>query len=174
MTSPLLLALALCTQAPAQTQPPAPAQTQPPAPATAGSAPTSTAPAPAPAPVLSPAERAVKETAARVFALRAELKKPGLPAVQKSKLKKQLVRAEARAREARDAAYGKQLQAEQQAYVDKMMPIWQKQAELNAKFSIEAAKARAFQQMAETAEMQRQQDLWIQWQRNQILGQIVR
>jgi hypothetical protein len=162
MTFPLLLALTLSTQAPAQPQPPATAP--------AGSAPTATAPAPA----LSPAERAVKETAARVFALRAELKKPGLSAAQKSKLKKQLVHAEARAREARDAAYGKQLQAEQQAYVDKMMPIWQKQAELNAQFSIEAAKARAFQQMAETAEKQRQQDLWIQWQRNQIFQQMAR
>jgi hypothetical protein len=141
------------------------AQAPKPAPPSTPSASTSAAPMPTP----NPAERTVQQSAAKVFAIRAELaKKP--PAAQKAKLKKALMHAEARYREASEAAYNQQLQKEYQAYVDKMMPIWQKQAENNVRFSIEAAKAQALQQLAITAEKQRQQDLWLQWQRNQIMA----
>lgn len=122
-------------------------------------------------PAMSPAEQAVAQTSARVGAIRNALKEPGLSLQAKNKLRKQLMHAEARAREAREAAAFIQLQREQQAYIDKMMPIWQKQAEMNAKFSIAAAKAAALQKMADTAEKKRQDDLYIQYERNRILQQ---
>jgi len=46
------------------------------------------------------------------------------------------------------AALDNQLQKEQQAFVERMMPIWLAQQRANASFSIEAAKAQALQGMA--------------------------
>jgi hypothetical protein len=94
------------------------------------------------------AERAAVLAAKRVGELRAALKQPGLKLQEKNKLKKQLLHAAARAREAFQLVQLQALQKEQQAYIDKMMPIWQRQQEMNALFSIEAAKAQALQQMA--------------------------
>jgi hypothetical protein len=123
---------------------------------------------------LSPEERAISaaigQTAGRVEAIRQELAQPGLAPSKKLKLKKALLHAEARAREARQQAIEYQMHKDQQAFVTKMMPLWLEQQRLDAHFNIEAAKARAFQQIANTAEKARQDDLWIQWQRNQILA----
>jgi hypothetical protein len=52
-----------------------------------------------------------------------------------------------------------------------MMPLWLEQQRQNAQFNIEAAKAGDLQQMAITAERKRQDDLYIQYQRNQILAE---
>jgi hypothetical protein len=112
-------------------------------------------PAAAPAPPPTAAEKAVSQATSKVEAIRAELTKPGLSLQTKNKLRKALRSAEVRAREARAAAQFQQFQKEQQAYVDKMMPIWLEQQRQNAQFNIEAAKARALQQMAITAERSR-------------------
>jgi hypothetical protein len=122
-------------------------------------------PAAAPAPPPTAAELAVSQAASKVEAIRTELAKPGLSLQTKNKLKKALLRAEARAREARADAQFQQVQKERQAYVDKMMPLWLEQQRQNAQFNIEAAKARALQQMAITAELKRQDDLYFHYQR---------
>jgi hypothetical protein len=113
---------------------------------------------------------AIARTSAKVAEVREALKAPGVTPRQRTKLKKDRLHAEARAREARQAAINYELRKEQDAYVAKMMPIWLEQQRQNAQMSIEMVKAQALQQMAITAEKRRQDDLWIQWQRNQILG----
>lgn len=122
------------------------------------------------APKLTAAEQAVQETSAKVAAIQTALKEPGLPLKQKNKLKKALMHASARAREAREAAQREALEKAQQAYVEKMMPYWLEQQRQNAQFNLEAAKAQALQQMAITAEQKRRDDFYLQYQRNQIMA----
>lgn len=123
-----------------------------------------------PAPPQTPEVQALQLASSKVADLRSSLKTPGLSLQKKNKLKKALMHAEARAREARAAAINQAVRMQEAAYVEKMLPVWLEQQRLNAQFSIEQAKARALQQMANTAERKRIDDLYINYQRNQILA----
>lgn len=128
-------------------------------------------PAPIPPPVpVSAEQRAIAQTAAKVEALKAQLKAPGVTPRNKVKLKKALQSASARAREARDAAEQSYMQRQQQAYVDKMMPIWLEQQRQNAQFNIEAQKLAALQSMANTAKQKAMYDVYYQQQQLGIMA----
>ncbi len=120
------------------------------------------------APVRSPEEMAK---------LKAQWKKEAEASKAKQKalapqLKAERIAKAARKREqvVQQQAYELQLQKDQQAYVEKMMPIWQRQQEMNVKFSIEAAKAQALQSMAATAKRKAMYDAYNDMQRNAILA----
>lgn len=119
----------------------------------------------------TPSEKAADDAVAQVKAIRYELNtSTSLTVGAKKKMKKRLAYATNVARDAIQTVQNEKIQKEEQAYIDKMMPIWREQQRQNTQFSIEAAKAQALQQMAITQEKQRQQDLWLQWQRNQIMA----
>ncbi len=123
----------------------APAAAEPAKPAKAATATKAAAPK-----VLSPEEKAIQQATLRVTEARAAYQKPGLSPKEKARRKKAVLRAEEYARSVRSSVNDKTMQQQQAAYIEKMMPIWQEQQRLNAQFSIEAARAAALQQMANT------------------------
>jgi hypothetical protein len=164
MTTSLILA-SILGQAPAPA--PAPDAAPAPAPATASTQPVK----PAAPKVLSPDEKAIEQASLRVSEARAAYQQKGLSPKEKARRKKTMLRAEANARAVRDSIVDKSARQQQTAYIDKMMPIWLEQQRQNAQFSIEAAKAQALQQMANTAERQRIDNLYQNYQLNQIRTQ---
>jgi hypothetical protein len=162
MTASLILA-SILGQAPA----PAPAPLPTPAPSSASAQPVK----PAAPRVLSPDEKAIEQASLRVTEARAAYQEKGLSPKEKARRKKTMLRAEANARAVRDSIADKSMRQQQTAYIDKMMPIWLEQQRQNAQFSIEAAKAQALQQMANTAERQRIDNLYMFYQLNQVRTQ---
>jgi hypothetical protein len=106
-------------------------------------------PAPAPAPSPNPEAKAVLAPAASDL-LRAQRAADLKKQVEKKKEAAQKRRAQRNNR----AALDHQVQKEQQAYIERMMPIWQAQQRANAAFSIEAARAQALQAMAAAQQSQ--------------------
>jgi hypothetical protein len=100
-------------------------------------------PAPAPAPSPNQEANAVPGPVARDI-----LKVQRAADLRKQVEKKKEAAQKKKVQRNNRAALDHQLQKEQQAYVERMMPIWLAQQRADAAFSIEAAKAQALQGMA--------------------------
>jgi hypothetical protein len=166
MTVSLILA-SILGQAPASASAPAPAPAPAPTAASASAQPVK----PAAPKVLTPDEKAIEQASLRVTEARAAYQEKGISPKEKARRKKAVLRAEANARAVRDSIADKSVRQQQAAYIDKMMPVWLEQQRQNAQFSIEAAKAQALQQMANTAERQRIDNLYMFYQLNQVRTQ---